>query len=76
MFDDDDVVVEVKQYLPVNKKLELVGEVVNLCVDEELKFYNPGKIEIYFTLFVFVRSINTIVEPTGSVFVNTRRLPL
>ena len=35
--------------LPVNKKLEIVSNVINIC-GQDGKFYNPGKIEIYFTL--------------------------
>lgn len=46
-FNDQEI--EIKQYLPVNDKLVLISEVINSCA-EDSKFYNPGKIEIYFTL--------------------------
>jgi hypothetical protein len=46
-FNDQEI--EIKQYLPVNDKLVLTSEVINSCA-EDSKFYNPGKIEIYFTL--------------------------
>lgn len=45
----NDQEIEIKQYLPVNDKLVLTSEVINSCA-EDSKFYNPGKIEIYFTL--------------------------
>ena len=45
----NDQEIEIKQYLPVNDKLVLISEIINSCA-EDSKFYNPGKIEIYFSL--------------------------
>lgn len=39
-------VVEVKQYLPVNDKLELITAVLNYA-DDEKGFYNEGKLNVY-----------------------------
>jgi hypothetical protein len=44
-----DQVIEVKQYLPVNEKLELISRVLNFSADD-MKFYNVGKINIYLAL--------------------------
>ena len=43
-FNDQDI--EVKHYLPVNEKLELISTVINESADD-LKFYNVGKLEIF-----------------------------
>lgn len=41
--------IEVKQYLPANEKLELIGRIINNSADD-MKFYNIGKIEIFTAL--------------------------
>lgn len=38
--------IEVKQYLPVNEKLDLISWVINQSADD-LKFYNVGKLDIF-----------------------------
>ena len=43
-FNDQDI--EVKHYLPVNEKLDLISAVINESADD-LKFYNVGKLEIF-----------------------------
>ena len=45
----EDQEIEIKQYLPVNEKLELIGRVINNSADD-MKFYNVGKIEIFLAL--------------------------
>lgn len=52
-----DQAIEVKQYLPINEKLELISNVLNACSEEE-KFYNMGKFEVYFTLEVIYHYTN------------------
>lgn len=42
-------VIEVKSYLPVNEKLELISNVINLSADEN-NFANPVKVMVYSTL--------------------------
>ena len=44
-------VIEVKQYLPVNNKLELISNVINMSADGN-NFANPLKVEVYFALEV------------------------
>ncbi len=41
--------IEVKTYLPVNDKLDLISWIINQSADE-LKFYNIGKIEVFKTV--------------------------
>lgn len=41
--------VEVKQYLPINEKLELIGNVINQAADEN-NFSNPIKLEMFMCL--------------------------
>lgn len=41
--------IEVKQYLPVNEKLELISNVINLSADDN-NFANPVKVSVYTTL--------------------------
>lgn len=45
----EDQEIEIKQYLPVNEKLELIGRIINNSADD-MKFYNIGKIEIFTAL--------------------------
>lgn len=47
----NDLTIEVKDYLPVNDKLELIGNVINYAVDDN-GYYNEGKIQIFFVLEV------------------------
>jgi hypothetical protein len=42
-------IIEVKQYLPVNDKLELISNVINLSADEN-NFANPVKVSVYAVL--------------------------
>lgn len=46
---DDDVVVEVKQYLPINDKLELVSSIVNTAV-EDGNIVNYGRLDVLFVI--------------------------
>lgn len=46
---DDDVVVEVKQYLPINDKLELVSSIVNTAV-EDGNIVNYGQLDVLFAI--------------------------
>ena len=45
----NDQTIEVKQYLPVNNKLELASRVINLSADQN-NFANPVKVDIYFAI--------------------------
>lgn len=43
--------IEVKQYLPVNEKLEVIAEVLNNSADDN-NFANPVKVDVYTTIAV------------------------
>ena len=49
--------IEVKQYLPVNDKLELISNVINSSVDNN-NFANPVKISVFSTLEIFYAYTN------------------
>lgn len=50
-------IIEVKQYLPVNDKLELISNVINLSHDDN-NFANPVKVSIFTTLEVMYTYTN------------------
>lgn len=43
--------IEVKKYLPINDKLELISKIVNSSIDN-IKFYNPCKVNIFTSLYI------------------------
>lgn len=47
----EEVYYEVKQYLPLKDKLELVSRIINQSVDDN-GFYNPMRVKLYMTLEV------------------------
>lgn len=49
--------IEVKQYLPVNDKLELISNVINASADDN-NFANPVKIDIFTTLEILYNYTN------------------
>lgn len=49
--------IEVKQYLPVNEKLELISNVINASYDDN-NFANPVKISIFTTLEIIYAYTN------------------
>lgn len=54
-FNEQDI--EVKQYLPVNTKLELISNVINASADDN-NFANPVKVNIFTVLEVFYAYTN------------------
>ena len=50
-------IIEVKQYLPVNNKLELISNVINLAHDEN-NFSNPVKVNVFTTLEIMYAYTN------------------
>lgn len=50
-------IIEVKQYLPINDKLELISNVINLAHDEN-NFSNPVKISVFTTLEIMYAYTN------------------
>lgn len=49
--------IEIKQYLPVNDKLDLISRIINYSADD-MKFYNVGKIEIFLNLEILYAYTN------------------
>ena len=49
--------IEVKQYLPVEDKLDLISDIINSSVDENA-FYNPCRINIYTVLNIIFEYTN------------------
>lgn len=50
--------IEVKQYLPVNDKLELISNVINNSHDDNNNFANPVKVSVFTTLEIFYAYTN------------------
>ena len=50
-------IIEVKQYLPVNEKLELISNVINFSADDN-NFANPVKIELFTVLEILYNYTN------------------
>lgn len=57
--------VEIKQYLPVEKKLDLVSEILNQSMDN-YGYYNPARLHIYTLL-------NIVYEYTNISFSNSKK---
>lgn len=53
----NDQTIEVKQYLPINDKLELIGNVINLSADDN-NFANPMKVDLFTTLEIIYAYTN------------------
>ena len=49
--------IEVKQYLPIEDKLELISNVINLAADGN-NFYNPVKLDIFLMLQIIEKYTN------------------
>ena len=57
MIEYNDQIIEVKQYLPINEKLELVSRVINKSADEN-NFANPVKLDVFITLEIIYAYTN------------------
>lgn len=44
---NDEITVEVKQYLPIQEKLGLIGRVIELAHEQDANYSNPVKISVY-----------------------------
>ena len=49
--------IEVKQYLPINEKLEMISNVINLSADDN-NFANPVKVSVFTTLEILFHYTN------------------
>ena len=50
--------IEVKQYLPIQEKLELIGKVVEFAHEEDYNFSNPVKAEVFRNLEILFAYTN------------------
>lgn len=58
--------IEVKQYLPINDKLKLIGDVMSASMDDN-NFANPVKIDVFTALYVIEAYTNiTLTEKQKS----------
>ena len=54
-FNDQEI--EVKQYLPIDQKLEGLTNILNSCADD-MGYYNPAKVDVFITLETVFRYTN------------------
>ena len=53
----NDNIIEVKEYLPIKEKLELVSRIINLASDDN-GYYNPMKIDIFMVMEILYAYTN------------------
>lgn len=53
----NDQIIEIKEYLPIQEKLDLIGRIVNQSLDDN-NFVNPARLQIFMTLEVFYTYTN------------------
>ena len=53
----NDQIIEIKEYLPIQEKLDLIGRIVNQSLDEN-NFVNPARLQIFMTLEIFYTYTN------------------
>lgn len=63
---NDEVIIEVKQYLPIQDKLRLIGNVVNWAHEEDNNYSNPVKVEV-------IKNIELIVYYTNITFTEKQK---
>ena len=55
---NDEVTIEVKQYLPFQEKLGLIGRVVELAHEQDANYSNPVKVNVYTDLEILFAYTN------------------
>ena len=50
-------IIEIKEYLPIQEKLDLIGRIVNQSLDDN-NFVNPARLQIFMTLEIFYTYTN------------------
>ena len=66
----NDQIIEIKEYLPIQDKLDLIGKVVNQSLDDN-NFLNPARLEIFTTLEIIYAYTNiTFTEKQKENFLN------
>ena len=62
--------IEVKQFLPTGKKLDLISRVINFSIDENV-FYNPCKIKIFELIEIILTYTNiNVTDKQGEDVLN------
>lgn len=56
-FEENEQIVEVKQYLPIEDKMEMIARIINNSVDDN-GYYNIGKVEMNLTLEIIFAYTN------------------
>lgn len=49
---NDEAIIEIKKYLPINDKLELLTNTINTAIDSSGKFYNPAQVEVILSMAI------------------------
>ena len=49
--------IEIRQYLPIGEKLDLISHIINLSADDHV-FYNPCKVEIFESIELIIAYTN------------------
>ena len=57
---NDEVTIEVKQYLPIQEKLELIGRVIEFAHEEDYNYSNPVKINVISVLEIIYAYTNIV----------------
>ena len=58
----EEIIYEVKSYLPIKEKMELVSRIINQSTDDN-GFYNPMRVKLYTTLEVVYAYTNLTFTP-------------
>ena len=66
-------VIEVKQYLSIQEKTNLIVKILNEAIDEKVRYYVPWRLEVFFTLNLFFAYTNVSItdkqiEDVGKVY--------
>lgn len=59
----EDVIISVRQYLPIEEKEELIRYVVNAALDDKTGCFSPLRLEVYFCLAVCKWYTDIAIEP-------------
>lgn len=59
---EEEIVYEVKNYLPIKEKMDLVSRIINQSTDDN-GFYNPMRVKLYTTLEVVYAYTNLTFTP-------------
>ena len=66
-------VIEVKQYLSIQDKINLIVKILNEAIDDKVRYYLPWRLEVFFTVNLFFAYTNISItdkqiEDIGKVY--------